>query len=159
MGRQASKTIDEALNFINTVNENTITNSSIYWAITFRDSNTLIGTICLYDFTDDGHCEIGYEMLTNFQGKGLMFEAAKKVIDYAFNTIHVQKIGASLHKNNRASLKLLKKLSFEYADNLNENEPDLIAYFLINTIGSFRWKFKNLFKFFISSGRRTDENE
>lgn len=134
LGRQASKTIDDALNFINTVNQNIISNTALYWAITLKGRNTLIGTICLYNFSDDGHCEIGYELMTSFQGHGLMYEAAKKVIDYAFNTIQIRQIEAFLHKGNELSIKLLKKLSFQYSNKCIEHEPDLTAYFLTNVI-------------------------
>lgn len=134
LGRQASKTIDDALNFINTVKHNIITTTALYWAITLKDRNTFIGTICLYNFSDDGNCEIGYELMTSFQGYGLMYEAAKKVINYAFNTIQVQQIQAFLHKSNERSIKLLRKLSFKYSNKCIEQEPDLIAYFLTNVI-------------------------
>ena len=93
LDRKLSITIDDARNFINMVNENINKNDSLYWAITFSDRNILVGTICLFGFSDENDkCEIGCELLINFQGQGIMKEASKKVIDYAFNTIKVQKI-------------------------------------------------------------------
>src|SRR4051794_24197975 len=98
LDRQISITINDARNFINKINENVSKNDSIYWAITFSDENILIGTICLFGFSDENKkCEIGYELLTNFQGQGIMKEAVERVIDYAFNTIKVQKIEAFFH--------------------------------------------------------------
>src|SRR6478735_7553630 len=95
LDRQPSNTIDDARNFINRVTENINKNASIYWAITLSDKNILVGTICLFGFSDENDkCEIGYELLTNFQGQGIMREASEKVIEYAFNTIKVQKIEA-----------------------------------------------------------------
>ena len=92
LDRPIANTIDDARNFINKINENTNKNSSLYWAITLSDKNILIGTICLFSFSDENDkCEIGYELLTNFQGQGIMKEAVEKVIDYAFNTIKVEK--------------------------------------------------------------------
>jgi len=130
LDRQVSNTIDDARNFINMVNEN----NSLYWAITLRDKNILIGTICLFGFSDENDkCEIGYELLTNFQGQGIMKEAAKKVIDYAFNTIKVQKIEACLHKDNQASIRLLEKLLFRNSNEPDETNPDLICYHLTNS--------------------------
>ena len=64
LDRQASKTIEDAINFINKVNENIQKNNSIYWAITLTKTRTFVGTICLFSFSDgDGKCEIGYELL------------------------------------------------------------------------------------------------
>src|SRR5689334_14123867 len=119
LDRPVSKTLDDARNFINKVNENVTKNNALYWGITLSDGNILVGTICLFGFSDEhGNCEIGYELLTNFQGQGIMKEAVEKVIDYAFNTIKVQKIEAFFHRDNRRSINLLEKFLFK-----NSNEP------------------------------------
>jgi len=135
LDRQLSNTIDDARNFINKINENINKNDSIYWAITFSDRKLLVGTICLFGFSDEnGSCEIGYELLTNFQGQGIMKEAAEKVIDYAFNTIKVKKIEAFFHRDNQGSIKLLEKFSFRNSNEPDKTNPDLICYHLTNSI-------------------------
>ena len=135
LDRQVSNTIDDARNFINKINESINKNDSIYWAITFSAKNILVGTICLFGFSDEnGSCEIGYELLTNFQGQGIMREAAEKVIDYAFNTIKVKKIEAFLHRDNQNSIKLLEKFSFRNSNEFDKTNPDLICYQLTNSI-------------------------
>src|SRR5215471_14911397 len=129
LDRQLSNTIKDARNFINKVNENIDKNDSLYWAITLSDKNKLIGTICLFGFSNDNYkCEIGYELLTNFQGQGIMQEAVEKVIDYAFNTIKVQKIEAFLHRDNQRSIKLLEKFSFRNSNDPDRTNPELICY-------------------------------
>jgi RimJ/RimL family protein N-acetyltransferase len=131
LDRQISNTIDDARNFINKI----IKNDSLYWAITLSDKNVLIGTICLFGFSDENYkCEIGYELLTNFQGQGIMKEAVEKVIDYAFNTIKVKKIEAFLHRDNLRSIKLLEKFSFRNSNEPDNTNPDLICYHLTNSI-------------------------
>jgi ribosomal-protein-alanine N-acetyltransferase len=135
LNRQISNTIDDARNFINKVNENINKNDSLYWAITLSDKNILVGTICLFGFSDENYkCEIGYELLTNFQGQGIMKEAAEKVIDYAFNTIKVKKIEAFMHRDNQSSIKLLEKFSFRNSNEPDKTNPDLICYHLTNSI-------------------------
>ena len=139
LDRQISNTIDDARNFINKVNENINKNDSLYWAITLGDKNILVGTICLFGFSDENSkCEIGYELLTNFQGQGIMKEAAEKVIDYAFNTIKVQKIEASLHRDNQSSKKLLDKFSFKQSNEPDKANPELICYDLTNLIDNLK---------------------
>ena len=92
LGRKPSKSIDDAKKFIQTINKNIQKNDSIYWAITLNDTDKLIGTICLFDFSDDNlKAEIGYELLPEFQGKGIMQEATSKVIDFG-----IQRIGLNL---------------------------------------------------------------
>ncbi|MBC7629716.1 MAG: GNAT family N-acetyltransferase [Ferruginibacter sp.] len=135
LGRQLSKTNEDARNFIKTINENVKKNDSIYWAITLSDKNIVIGTVCLFSFSEENDkCEIGYELLTNFQGTGIMKEAVEKVIDYAFNTIKVQNIEAIFHRDNQRSIKLLEKLSFRNSNKNDNTEPDLIYYHLSNSI-------------------------
>jgi [ribosomal protein S5]-alanine N-acetyltransferase len=139
LDRQLSNTIDDARNFINKINENINKNDSIYWAITFSDRNILVGTICLFGFSDENDkCEIGYELLTNFQGQGIMKEAAEKVIDYAFNAIKVQKIEAFFHRDNHSSIKLLEKFSFRDSNEPGKTDPGLITYYLTNSIDNLK---------------------
>jgi ribosomal-protein-alanine N-acetyltransferase len=109
LDRQPSQTIEDARNFI----KNIIENEFIYWAITWTENETFVGTICLFEFSDKSDkCEIGYELLSQFQGKGIMQEAAGRVIEYAVQTLKAQTIEAFTHKNNHSSTKLLKKLGF-----------------------------------------------
>ena len=135
LNRQVSNTIEDARNFIKKVNENINKNDSLYWAITLSDRNILVGTICLFGFSDEnGTCEIGYELLTKFQGQGIMKEAVEKVIDYAFNTIQVKKIEAFFHRDNHRSIKLLDKYSFKQSNELDKENPELLCYHLTNSI-------------------------
>jgi [ribosomal protein S5]-alanine N-acetyltransferase len=133
LDRPPSRSIDDAINFINKVNENVNKGNSLYWAITLSDKNILVGTICLFGFSDENYkCEIGYELLTNFQGQGIMSEALEKVIDYAFNKIKVKKNEAFMHRGNQRSIKLLENLSFSNSNERDEANPDLVCYQLTN---------------------------
>ena len=139
LGRQIANTIDDARVFINKINENINKNDSLYWAITLNDRNILVGTICLFSFADeDGKCEIGYELLTKFQGQGIMKEAAEKVIDYAFNTIKVKKIEAFFHRDNQSSINLLEKVWFSSSNKSDETNPELICYHLSNSSNNLK---------------------
>ena len=137
LDRQVSNTIDDARDFINKINENINKNESLYWAITLGDRNILVGTICLFSFSDENStCEIGYELLTNFQGQGIMKEAAEKVIDYAFNTIKVQKIEAIFHRDNQRSINLLEKFLFSNSNEPDKSNPELICYNLKRSLNN-----------------------
>lgn len=135
LNRQLSNTIDDARDFISKVNEN----KSLYWAITVGDDDILVGAICLFGFSDGNNkCEIGYELLTNFQGRGVMKEAAQKVIDYAFNIINVQQIEAFVHADNLNSIKLLEKLSFIRSNEPGNINPGLVLFHLTNSQREFK---------------------
>ena len=139
LDRQLSNTVEDARNFINKVNENINKNDSLYWAITLSDKDKLIGTICLFGFSDDNYkCEIGYELLTNFQGQGIMREAVEKVIDFALNNIKVKRIEASLHRDNQSSVKLLEKFSFRNSNEPDKTNSELICFHLTNSRENFK---------------------
>jgi ribosomal-protein-alanine N-acetyltransferase len=131
LNRETCISIDNARNFINTITETIDKNISLYWAICLRDTDILIGTICLYDFSDEeSSCQIGFELLQNYQKQGIMKEAAEKVIDYAFNIIQVQRLDAFFHRGNLSSIKLLEKLSFMNSNKIDEIHTNLISYHL-----------------------------
>ncbi len=73
--RKPTETLEDALNFIRNIKNNEL----LYWAIVQTHNGKLIGTICLFDFSDElNKCEIRYELLTDYQGQGMMSEATKK---------------------------------------------------------------------------------
>jgi ribosomal-protein-alanine N-acetyltransferase len=75
LDRPISKTIDDTRKFINKVNENIERNESLYWAIILTGKNALVGTVCLFGYSDENYkCEIGFELLPGFQGQGIMNE-------------------------------------------------------------------------------------
>jgi ribosomal-protein-alanine N-acetyltransferase len=129
LDRKPSETLEDALSFIRNIKKNEL----LYWAIAQTDNGNLIGTICLFDFSDElNKCEIGYELLTEYQGQGIMAEATKKIIDFAVHTLGLKIIDACTHKDNQSSAKLLQKFNFEKTAIIDEMNPDLIVYRLSN---------------------------
>ncbi|WP_336518541.1 GNAT family N-acetyltransferase [Pollutibacter soli] len=131
LDRRVARTPEDAIDFINKINDNLRENVSVYWAITLTETRTFAGTICLYDFsTGHNSCEIGYELLPDFQGRGIMKEAAEKVIEYAFQTLRFQKIIAITHRDNQRSARLLRKLIFISSKETFEGNPDFYIFTL-----------------------------
>ncbi|WP_281637290.1 GNAT family N-acetyltransferase [Flavobacterium marginilacus] len=127
--RKPSRTLNDALHFIKIIIEN---DDTFYWAVTKTGDEKLIGTICLFDFEDDtAKCEIGYELRTEYQGQGIMAEAARNVIQYAADTLGIKTIDASTHKDNKSSTTLLQKLNFKNLESINPENPNLISFRLI----------------------------
>ena len=135
LDRQASGTIEDAINFINKINDNIQKNNSVYWAITLTNSKLFAGTICLFEFSNENNkCEIGFELLTNFQGQGIMKEALEKVIDYAFQVMGLQKIEAFTHTGNRNSTKLLTTSGFRKSREADKEIHDHHIFILTNPL-------------------------
>ncbi|MEZ4793731.1 MAG: GNAT family N-acetyltransferase [Gelidibacter sp.] len=125
LDRKPCKTLEDALEFI----EKMKNNSLCYWAITQKGNEKLVGTICLFDVLEEQKkCEIGYELLTEYQGKGLMREAAKKIIEYAVQTLGLNTIDAHTHKDNQSSTHLLKELKFKSIDSVDGANSSLMLF-------------------------------
>jgi ribosomal-protein-alanine N-acetyltransferase len=131
LGRRPSVSIDDAITFIQTIDENIKRNDSIYWVITLNGTDKLIGTICLFDFSDDNtKAEIGFELLPGFQGKGIMQEATSKVIDFGIQHIGLHSIEAYTHYENQSSTRLLEKFNFK---KISPVEGNLVMFKLTST--------------------------
>ena len=131
LDREPSKTIEDAINFINKVNDNIKKNNAIYWVISLTSTKKFVGTICLFDFSNEKNsCEIGYELMTKFQGQGIMKEATQVVIDYVFQTLKLKKILAFTHYENQNSTKLLLKFNFVKALETDKENPNLTIFTL-----------------------------
>lgn len=131
LDRKPCNTKEEAINFIDKVNENIEKNASLYWAITLTDTKAFVGTICLFDFSGEKNsCEIGYELMRKFQGQGIMNEALQVVIDYVFQSLGFKKILAFTHFENLNSTKLLTKFNFVKSPEADNENPNLNMFTL-----------------------------
>ncbi|MGA9212756.1 GNAT family N-acetyltransferase [Kaistella sp.] len=111
----------EALEFILNIKRKTVNNEILFRGIYFPISSKLIGTICLWKFSEDRKtAELGYELLPEYHGKGIMSEAVNFILNYGFNKLNLEKIEAFTNKNNLNSIKLLQKSNFI----LNKNRKD-----------------------------------
>lgn len=129
LDRQPCKTIEDAIKFINQINENSKKNSSLYWVISLTEAKTFVGTICLFDFSyQKNSCEIGFELITKFHGQGIMKEALHEVISYVFQILKFKRIVACTHNKNLNSTKLLLKFNFVKSPENNEVNTELIRY-------------------------------
>lgn len=132
--RVSPKNNYDALQFILTIKERIKNNQTFYWGISLKDQSNLIGTICLWNFSEDRkEAEIGYELLPDYHRKGIMSEALKTVLDFAFNELHLQEIVAMTHKLNENSKGLLLKQGFVLEEGKkDEGFPENLVFSLKN---------------------------
>ena len=113
--RDPPKNIQIIKTFISDRNDDFENNKLIYWAICKKDQPELIGTCCLWNFNHEKNvAEVGYELHPEAQGKGLMTEAIKAILDHGFNTLHFNMIEAIIHEQNVASQNLVRRFGFEF---------------------------------------------
>lgn len=111
--RPLQENMEEAQAFIEKINAGVANNDWVYWALTLKETDELIGTICLWNYSENiTRADLGYELMPHSQGQGFMQEALEPVLTYGFNQLSLNRIDAVTHKENIASINLLKKFNF-----------------------------------------------
>jgi [ribosomal protein S5]-alanine N-acetyltransferase len=135
VGRDNSSSLEKAQAYVLRMDGLVKKKECLFWVIALNNDDNLIGSVCCRNFDlENGIVEIGYEMLTKHQGKGIMTEALKAVIKYTFNEMKANIITAFPSSDNLSSVTILKKLNFEFEDkpynNKHENVENIVAYTL-----------------------------
>lgn len=123
IGREPTKTIAEAEEFINKINKSVDENESILWSIALlNDPSTIIGTICFWNFKKEHYRgEIGYILHPGHWRKGIMKEAINAVVDYGFSILGLHSIEALLNPENIGSSSVLESTGFTKEGHIKEN--------------------------------------
>jgi ribosomal-protein-alanine N-acetyltransferase len=105
--------LQDALDHIALIDKEQEANQLINWGITLQGSNKMIGMICLVRMQPENYrTEVGYILHPDYHGKGVMDEALKVVIAYAFDTMKFHSLEAVIDPANIASEKLLLRNLF-----------------------------------------------
>ena len=137
--RPLAQNIDDALAHIALIDEKIDTNTGINWSITLKGSDEFIGIIGNFRVEFENYrAEIGYMLLPEFQGKGIVSEAIACVVQYGFREMKLHSIEAIIDPQNVASGRVLEKNGFVKEAHLRENEfwqgkfLDTVIYSVIN---------------------------
>lgn len=111
--RPGAISVADARRFIKTIRAGIERDECLYWAVVLKDTHTLIGTVCLWNFSPENRkAETGYELMPAFQGKGYMQEAFESVLTFAFDQLNLAVIEAFTSPENHRSIRLLKRNGF-----------------------------------------------
>lgn len=101
-------TLDEHLNWYST---SYLSNANRFdWMCVEREKKDRIGVFGLYK--DQESAEVNYLLDPRAQHKGYATEAIRALIEYAFEKWGSKRILAEIHKENKASIELVKRLGF-----------------------------------------------
>lgn len=95
----------------------------IWWAVCSSENKTFYGAGGL-----NGVCkkhkkaEIGFWLLTEFWGKGIMTEVMPKICDYGFDTLGLHRIEAFVETDNLNCKNAMKKLTFRHEGTMTDCE-------------------------------------
>ena len=81
------------------------------WAVVEKESGRMIGTCGFASLdSENDRGELGYVLNPDYHGKGYGTEAARRVLQFGFDVLHLHRIEAKFMQENRASLHVMEKL-------------------------------------------------
>lgn len=99
-----------------------------WWALEFRESNELIGWCGLSVLDETEEVEIKYLIKQSHWGRGLVTEAAKRCIGYAFTELDLQMVIGLVHPDNIASRRVLEKIGLTFCNRASYFGLDPLRY-------------------------------
>lgn len=113
-GWAVHKSRDDSLNII----KNFIEKDDVL-ALYHKRDKKVVGSVGLHQKkkeNGDDYYEIGYVLSTPYEGRGLMTEAVRRVLDYAFIDAGIEEIYVCHFVENHKSRRVVEKCGFEYLD-------------------------------------------
>lgn len=107
-------TLEDAEHWLQTKIDNYENDKEIAWAISNRDTESLLGAIGLNLDRDNESAELGFWIGKPFWGNGFVTEAARRVIEYAFSEMKLNRVEAYHMVGNDASGRVMEKLGMQY---------------------------------------------
>ncbi|MDM1545606.1 GNAT family N-acetyltransferase [Ignatzschineria indica] len=108
------------------------------FAIELKENGKMIGTCDLRVNEDEKSAELAYAINKKYWGKGYAPEAARKLLDFAFNTLKIERVWAKYAAENSASGRVMEKIGMEkegvlrHTKNLCGDFVDQVVYSRIN---------------------------
>ena len=120
-GQEPQQSLDQARTLTEQISDYYEQRDAIFWGITLKGENTVIGTVTFWNFGQDFYCaEIGYELNRAYWGQGIMPEAISAILTYGFSEMGLHRIEADPYARNKSSTSLLLKLGFTLEGTLRQ---------------------------------------
>lgn len=130
--------LNDALSWIERHYDNFIQDKSYEFAVTDKETNEVYGAIALSNNKRFNQGELAYWIGEQYWGKGYATEAAKSVVQFAFEEKKIHKVFARYFSSNPASGKVIEKLGMEKEGVLKDHilkdgkYEDLVYYGILN---------------------------
>ena len=121
--KKRATNIEEAIMWLEIIEEALENNNGITWGISLKDSpQLLIGSIGYWRLIKEHfRAEIGYMLNPDYWKKGFMKEAILTVIDFGFGKLKLHSIEAHINSGNMASANILTATGFVKEAYFKEN--------------------------------------
>lgn len=107
------KRFEQAVDYLACRIQGSVAELEIVWAIELAATHEVIGQCSLFDVDmASKRAEIGFGLQRPFWGQGYMSEAARAVVDCAFDVLRLRRLEADIDPRNLASIRLVERLGF-----------------------------------------------
>ncbi len=122
-GRDPETTIEPTVRRLSEVLTGISEGTSIRWGLVDKASGLLLGSTGYWRWDKDHRwAEVGYELDPDYWGRGLMVEAMRVLLPYAFGPpMNLHRVEARIDPANTASRRVLEKLGFVHEGTLRES--------------------------------------
>src|SRR5215469_17336560 len=100
------------------------------WLVLDRDSGVAIGDSGLLVLQDYGWIDLGFRFVQQYWGRGLATETASAWVRAAFDEFRLNRLGAFVHPENVASIRVLEKVGFRQERRETVMGMDSIVFYL-----------------------------
>ena len=100
------------------------------FAVDLKATGELIGFSGLKFMTNYDKIDLGYRFGKAFWGKGIATESGRASLEFGFNEIGLETIYGFILPENKASERVLHKLSFRYLRTFYEQEMEIAEYII-----------------------------
>ncbi|WP_373782338.1 GNAT family N-acetyltransferase, partial [Jeotgalibaca porci] len=111
----AHQTIQDTKDFIQFVLSRYASNSPAPWAIVYKETDKVIGTIDFVSWQEHHKvAEVGYALSKAYWSKGIMSEALEAVMKFGFEHLDLVRIQAFCMVENKGSARVMEKAGMLY---------------------------------------------
>jgi len=105
---------DDAIQFINSSIEAWEKGERFAFAMVQKDTDTFMGVIGLRPNQQHFRAEVGYWIGVPYWGQGYTTEALRRLLQFGFETLKLNRIQASYRTDNPASGRVMEKVGMQY---------------------------------------------
>ncbi|WP_257532733.1 GNAT family N-acetyltransferase [Irregularibacter muris] len=126
---QAHRSVEETKDVINSWIFSYDESPFYLWAIEFKETQELIGSISLFVINENDLCgDVGYCVGKRYWGQGIATEALKTVLDFAFMNIGFNRIETYHSTSNPASGRVMQKCGMIFEGLARQKYKSIIGF-------------------------------
>lgn len=109
------KSINDTTQFIKATQQRYEKDEAGEWGIELKETGLIIGSIGFVQLDSQNSCaSIGYALSKNYWNQGIMTEALRRLFDFAFKEMRLNRIEAFHIPDNQASGQVMQKAGMTY---------------------------------------------